>query len=301
MHKLGEHKLARQPYRPTPFGLPKYHEFHWPVVRALKEMGGSASIAELYERVAADMGLPEEILSIPHGDGTMSEVEYRLAWARTYLKKAGAIENSERGIWSLTAKGREFTEADAAQVVRIVRLATQPRVPKNRTNAEKSAESLDILDDEEIDWKEKLLHVLKSMQPDAFERLCQRVLRESGFIKVQVTGRSGDGGIDGAGVLRMNIVSFHVLFQCKRWKDAVSASVIRDFRGAMIGRADKGLVITTGRFTPDAQREAVRDGAPAIDLVDGESLCDLLKQLKLGVNVRTVEVVNIQPDVFSAM
>jgi restriction system protein len=145
--------------------------------------------------------------------------------------------------------------------------------------------------DEQLGWREKLLGMLKKLPPDSFERLCQRVLRESGFTKVEVTGRSGDGGIDGAGVLRMNLVSFHVLFQCKRWKDAVSAPVIRDFRGAMIGRADKGLVITTGRFTADAQREAVRDGAPAIDLVDGDNLCDLLKNLRLGVEVRTVEVV----------
>jgi restriction system protein len=138
-------------------------------------------------------------------------------------------------------------------------------------------EAADPDEADELDWKERLLRVLEEMPADAFERLSQRVLRESGFIRVEVTGRSGDGGIDGAGVLRMNIVSLHVLFQCKRWKDVVGASVIRDSRGAMIGRADKGVVITTGRFTADAQREAVRDGAPAIDLVDGEAFsrtCD---------------------------
>lgn len=262
-------------------------------------MGGSASIAELYESVVEDMHLPEDILSISHGDGTMSEVEYRLAWARTYLKKAGAIDNSERGVWNLTAKGRSFTEEDAANVVRIVRANEQATRKKGRDQASEEVSEID--DDEGADWKEKLLYVLKAMPADAFERLCQRVLREIGFIKVEVTGRSGDGGIDGAGVLKMNIVSFHVLFQCKRWKDAVSSPVIRDFRGAMIGRADKGLVITTGRFTADAQREAVRDGAPAIDLVDGESLCDLLKQIELGVVVKTVEVVSIRPDVFAAI
>jgi len=152
------------------------------------------------------------------------------------------------------------------------------------------------VDGTDISWKEKLLGILKSMAPDSFERLSQRILRESGFTKVEVQGRSGDGGIDGAGVLRMNLVSFHVLFQYKRWKDTFSASVIRNFRGAMIGQADKGLIITTGRFTSDAQREAVRDGAPAIDLVDGETFCDLLKGLRLGVEVRSVEVVEIHPD-----
>jgi restriction system protein len=274
--------------------VPRYSEFYWPVIRALKETGGSASIAEMVERVAGDMNLSEDVLAVPHGDGTTSEVEYRLAWARTYLKKVGAIDNSERGIWALTSKGRIFTEKDAADVVRQVRLSAQSRskakdaLPPDTNGA--------LPDESETGWKEKLLGVLKSMPADSFERLCQRILRESGFTKVEVTGRSGDGGIDGAGVLRMNLVSFHVLFQSKRRKDAVSASVIRDFRGAMIGRADKGLIITTGRFTADAQREAVRDGAPAIDLVDGETLCELLCGLRLGVEVRTVEVVEIRPD-----
>lgn len=278
--------------------VPRYSEFFWPVIRALKETGGSASIAEMVERVVADMHLSEEALAVPHGDGTTSEVEYRLAWARTYLKKVGAIDNSERGIWTLTSKGRGFTEKDAADVVRQVRLSTQSRPPKRNMLKDTSPPGANDapVDESEIGWKEKLLGVLKSMPADSFERLCQRILRESGFTKVEVTGRSGDGGIDGAGVLRMNLVSFHVLFQSKRWKDAVSAPVIRDFRGAMIGRADKGLIITTGRFTADAQREAVRDGAPAIDLVDGETLCELLRSLRLGVEVRTVEVVEIRPD-----
>ncbi len=178
-----------------------------------------------------------------------------------------------------------------------MRLSIKSRAPRRSKPKDASPDANDgPVDESEIGWKEKLLAILKSMPADSFERLCQRILRESGFTKVEVTGRSGDGGIDGAGVLRMNLVSFHVLFQSKRWKDAVSASVIRDFRGAMIGRADKGLIITTGRFTADAQREAVRDGAPAIDLVDGETLCELLRSLRLGIEVRTVEVVEIHPD-----
>jgi restriction system protein len=136
------------------------------------------------------------------------------------------------------------------------------------------------------------------MKPAAFERLCQRILKDSGFIKVEVTGRSGDGGIDGIGVLRLNLLSFHVFFQCKRWKGSVGASAIRDFRGAMVGRADKGLVMTTGSFTTDARREATRDGAPAIDLVDGETLCELLKKLQIGVSIRNVEHVMVQQEAF---
>lgn len=150
----------------------------------------------------------------------------------------------------------------------------------------------------ELPWQDQLLECLLKMTPAAFERLCQRILRESGFIKVEVTGRSGDGGIDGIGVLRLNLLSFHVFFQCKRWKGSVGASVIRDFRGAMVGRADKGLVMTTGTFSTDARREATRDGAPAIDLVDGETLCELLKGLKIGVSIRKVEHVLVEQNVF---
>jgi restriction system protein len=136
------------------------------------------------------------------------------------------------------------------------------------------------------------------LRPDAFERLAQRLLRESGFTKVEVTGRSGDGGIDGTGVLRVNLLSFHVLFQCKRYNGTVGAGVVRDFRGAMVGRADKGLIVTTGTFSPEAKREATRDGAPAIDLLDGEALCDLLKDLRIGVDVKQAEEVTLDEAAF---
>jgi restriction system protein len=155
------------------------------------------------------------------------------------------------------------------------------------------------LQPETKDWKDGLLAVLTNqMKADAFERLAQRILRESGFVKVEVTGRSGDGGIDGVGVLRLALLSFQVYFQCKKYKGSVSAGAIRDFRGAMVGRTDKGLFITTGTFTAEAKKEATRDGAPAIDLIDGDLLCDLLKSLKLGVTTRMVEEVSTDPEWF---
>jgi restriction system protein len=143
--------------------------------------------------------------------------------------------------------------------------------------------------------------VVRGLSPDAFERLAQRLLREAGFLKVEVTGRSGDGGIDGIGVLRINLLSFQVLFQCKRYQGSVGAGAIRDFRGAMVGRSDKGLLITTGTFTADAKREATRDGAPAIELIDGDQLCDLLKQLKLGVRTEMVEKMTVEPVWFDSL
>ncbi len=218
-----------------------------------------------------------------------------MAWARTYLKGHGAVTNSERGVWSLTDKGERLTEADIELIKRNVRAANHDRRKKELAVKPADDEAVELL------WNEQLLETVQSISPDAFERLCQRILRESGFTRVDVSGKSGDGGIDGIGVLRMNLVSFHVLFQCKRWKGSVGSGVVRDFRGAMVGRADKGLIVTTGTFTSDARREAARDGAPAIDLVDGESLCNLLKDLKLGVKVRLVEEVEIEESFFRSI
>ena len=146
-----------------------------------------------------------------------------------------------------------------------------------------------------------MLRTLKRLEPKAFERLCQRLLRESGFTKVEVTGRTGDGGIDGVGVLRINLLSFHVLYQCKRYDGAVGAREIRDFRGAMVGRTDKGVFLTTGHFTKDAEREAVRDGAPVIDLIDGMELCRLIKSLELGIEIRKVEEVVVREEFFESI
>jgi restriction system protein len=189
-----------------------------------------------------------------------------------------------------------MTGAELAAVPRRVREMDR------RSRQERSAEEDEETDEQiEIGWKDALLARLLALAPDAFERLCQRALRESGFTKVEVTGRSGDGGIDGTGVLRLNLLSFQVLFQSKRIRGSVGAPVVRDFRGAMVGRADKGLIITTGTFTPEARREATRDGAPAIDLVDGDALCELLKQLKMGVKIRMVEEIEVDGEYFTAV
>jgi restriction system protein len=221
----------------------------------------------------------------------VTEVAYRLGWARTYLKKAGAVENSTRGVWSITAAGRSLTEAEMAEI--------PARVRKGDSS---SAEPV-VEDEEAVEqtWKDQLLDTIRAMPADAFERLSQRILREAGFVKVEVTGRGGDGGIDGIGVLRLVLVSFQVFFQCKRYAGTVGPGAIRDFRGAMVGRTDKGLFITTGRFTADAKREATRDGAPPIELIDGEHLCDLLKQLKLGVKTEMVERVSVEPGFFDGV
>lgn len=267
-------------------------------VKALRALGGSASNEEIHDEVVKLLNIPEAIVEVPHKDGTKTLLVYRLHWARSYLKKVDAVDNASRGVWTLTAKGRAMTPEEVSKVVRRVRKMDYEQ-RRSRAGPDVSDETDD--DDEAGSWTDHLLAVLGRMPADAFERLCQRVLREAGFTKVEVTGKTGDGGIDGNGVLRMNLVSFQVLFQCKRWKGSVGSSVVRDFRGAMVGRADKGLIITTGTFTRDARAEATRDGAPAIDLVDGEDLCLLLKDLKIGVAVKLVEEIEIEEGIFAGI
>ncbi|MBN1317443.1 MAG: Mrr restriction system protein [Anaerolineales bacterium] len=228
--------------------------------------------------------------------GGQTKVEYRLAWTRTYLKKFGVLENSSRGVWALTPKGRQIDGVDSDEVKRFVR-------EKDRAARIISAEE-ELEFEEETNWRDELLETLLQMDPSAFERLVQRLLRESGFIQVEVTGRSGDGGVDGKGIMRLGgLLSFHVIFQCKRYSGSVAASQVRDFRGAMVGRADKGLLITTGNFTKDAMREATRDGAPAIDLIDGDLLIDKLKDLGLGVKSEKIEmaIITIDRDWYSSI
>jgi restriction system protein len=279
--------------------IPTYDTLMNPTLQAIKLLGGSGTIEEIDNKAADIAGLSDEQQEVLHNPdkGGKTEVEYRLAWTRTYLKIYGALENSSRGVWALTPEGRKMDKVDPKEVVRTVRerMALGKRVAK---------ETGELGDEKELTWREELLEIIQGMDPDAFERLTQRLLRECGFVQVEVTGKAGDGGIDGRGILRLGgVLSFHVIFQCKRWKGSVGPGQIRDFRGSMVGRADKGLFITTGAFTRDAEREATRDGAPAIDLMNGDQLVDKLKELSLGVQTRKVEVeqVSVERGWFSSI
>ena len=249
--------------------LPTYEDLLWPTLRALDDRGGSASIHELSEHIASELALSDEILDVPHKDGPQTEVDYRAAWARTHLKLIGAADNTSRGVWTITSVGRGVqSEKQLREKVRQVR---KKRAQERRHRKSVPGDDEEVREDQ--GWEDALLQII----------------------------RSGDGGIDGAGVLRVNLISFHVRFQCKRYTGSVGAREIRDFRGAMIGRADKGLFITTGRFTKDAEHEAVRDGAPAIDLIGGIDLCNLLRSLDLGVSTETVKVMKPKPEFFEGL
>jgi restriction system protein len=277
--------------------VPTFDSMLLPTIQALQSLGGSGTTEEIYEKVVQILSVPDKVLEILHGITSQSEVEYRLAWSRTYLKKYGLLQNSTRGVWSLVSTSINLDDLDPREIVKAVRDAD-----KNKNASEDAPDetvgTIEAL--EELAWHQQLHKTLLSLDPSAFERLAQRLLRESGFIQVQVTGKSGDGGIDGVGIARINgFLSFHVLFQCKRYQGSVTAGQVRDFRGAMQGRTDKGLFITTGTFTRDAIKEATRDGAPPIDLIDGEQLVQRLKELGLGVKITMIESVEIDTDWFA--
>jgi Restriction endonuclease len=280
----------------------KYDDLFNPTLIALHTLGGSGTVNEIEEQVALSLNLSDKQIDEIHRNN-ITKLSYRLAWARNYLKRYGLLINSARGIWTLTEEGLKKKSVEQEAVKRkVVALDKLERRPAKKSA---SAEQIDNLDSEEIQrfsWQEQIIEELKKIPAEAFERLCQRLLRELGFQNVDVTGRSHDEGIDGKGILKVGgILSFHVIFQAKRYKGSVSSSVIRDFRGAMIGRADKGIIITTGTFTSEARKEAQRAGTSPIDLIDGNDLAEHLKELKLGVDIELVEKIEIKRDWFKSV
>ena len=286
--------------------VPKYHELMNPLLEALHELGGSGSNEEISEQVVSDLDLRDEGVEVLHNPekSSQTEIEYRLGWARTYLKKYGIIDNPSRGVWAIRAGKRGVGRVDPEKVVSRIREEDRKKREARQESSDTEEEEAGI-PEEARTWRTRLHRILtKEMEPDAFERLTKLLLRRSGFVQVEVTGQSGDGGVDGKGIMQIGgLLSFHVFFQCKRYQGSVSAHHVRDFRGAMAGRAGKGLLITTGTFTRAAKKEAKRAGAIPIDLVDGGELTEKLKELELGVNTKeeVVENVEVEEDWFRSI
>lgn len=274
----------------------QFLRYFGPLLDALRGLGGSGTPDEVVERIASDLKLPDDVQNelLPSG-----ELRFRnqVAWARFYLVREGLLDSSKRGVWSLTERGRStvLTLEQAREIslkwVKIFQEQRRAKANKAEPSEEVVAEATGATSN---DYRSAVLDRLLKIPASGFERLCQRLLREAGFTQVVVTGSTGDGGIDGYGTLSVNpLVSFKVLFQCKRYSKSVAPSHVRDFRGAMAGRADKGIILTTGTFTAEARREASRDGVPPIELIDGDKLVDMLEQLELGLRaVKTYEVDN---------
>jgi len=270
--------------------VPSYNDLINPTLKALQALDGSGKIDEIYTEVVKLLTLPDAVLDIPHGNGSRSELEYRLAWARTYLKRYGVIENSARGVWSITAEHAKTKEVDIKDVLKAVQDVRRKNIEDKKSKIEISESIVpttdELMPDEIQPWREELYNILTNMDAFAFERLSQRLLRECGFSQVEVTKKSGDGGIDGTGKLKINgIFSFNIAFQCKRYKDSIpiSAAAIRDFRGSLTTDIEKGVFITTSTFSRAAKEEAANPGKQQIDLMDGEEFINKLAEFEIGV------------------
>lgn len=290
--------------------IPRYTQLIVPTFMALKKLGGSGKNDEILDQIILDMNIPDEVADIQHkGRTNKSELSYQADWARTYLRQYGVIENSARGVWSIRPDYVLVDSLDSKKIVDAVLEENRKRrgniapILPSHTAVEDVPEDNDPSNDyaeypDEIKpWREQLADVLQHMDPYAFERLSQRVLRECGFTQVEVTKKSGDGGIDGTGKLRINgIFSFNVAFQCKRYKGLVGASEIRDFRGSLTTDIEKGVMITTGSFSKAAKEEASNPGKQQIDLIDGEEFMN--KIAEYGIGVKPITTYEIDVDFF---
>lgn len=275
---------------------PDFIKYIVPIIEVLNELGGSGNPSEVTDLIIEKYNISEDELNLKNKNGG-STVKNRIAWARFYLVKGGVLDSSKRGVWSLKSNYSEII--DLNNVNKYFKTTHEQFEGRDNQGKHENKENpIDIEIEEKVEdesYRDKIINILKNLPPAGFEKICQRLLRESGFSQVKVTGKSGDGGIDGYGVLELNpLMSFKVLFQSKRYKEVVTTDKIRDFRGAMAGRADKGIIITTGRFTQDAKNEAVRDGVPPIELVDGEKLVTMFEKLEFGLIPRMVYDIDLE-------
>lgn len=274
---------------------PEFLKYINPVLTALQSNGGAGSSSDIIEQVIDKLGITEAELEETTSNG-QSRIRNQIQWARFYLFKAGLIDNSQRGIWRLTNEGleRKLNNEGVYSLFKGVQgivKKTPTRKPK-KTNP--AFENIPTEDEEHsID----LISIIQNLTPSGFEKLCKRLLTEIGINEIVITGGTGDQGIDGKGIVKLNdVVSLNIVFQCKRYKETVSPHHVRDFRGAMQGRGEKGLIITTGRFTKEAKNEANRDGVTPIELIDGDRLIELFEKYRLGL--KPVTVYEIDHDFF---
>jgi len=210
---------------------PEFTRFFPPIVKALREKGGSGTTSEIIDRSIELLGISESEQNLELTSGS-SRVRNQAQWARLYMARGGILDSSKRGIWRLTELGN-------------------------------------TVDQDKYDWRSLFKKVQRLFADERKEWNALDVTPDDDILQINP------------------FVSFNMLFQCKRYTGSVTPSQIRDFRGTMMGRADKGLVVTTGTFTLEAKREARRDGAPPIELVDGDDLVRLFETLEFGLTPRT--------------
>lgn len=272
-----------------------------PVLVALRDLGGSGKPREVTEKIVVTNKISQEQLDEKLKSG-MSRFQNQVYWARQYLVWEGLLESTKKGVWKLSEKGAASNLSDEQShklFLKWVGIHAEKRKAKEAQDDKADEPEIDEIDIDDTnaiktDYRQELLKILRAMPPMNFEKFSLLLLRENDFEDLRLTGGSKDEGIDGSGILRINpVVSFRVLFQCKRYKEdnKVIRTQIADFRNSMLGRAEKGIFITTSYFTRDAEMEANRDGASPIELVDADKLVAMIENSELGLKeVKTYEI-----------
>lgn len=273
--------------------MPKQAEIYIPLLRCLDEMGGKGRPSEIYQRIRKffpdlnDSDLAEVLSS---GGNKWTN---RVQWARNRLIVRGEMSNPERGVWAITEKGQArltkyrgsdqgVAEADESELVPM-RLIPLP-------NLEEVAEEY------EEAFKQKALQKLQDLTPQQFERFAGGLLAAYGFSNVKVTGKSGDGGIDGHGKLKVGLAMMNVAFQCKRWQGQVGRPDVDKFRGAIQGEFEQGIFFTPSDFSQPAREASIKKGAVPVVLINGDAIVQLMIDKGLGVKRRPVEIYEDQID-----
>jgi restriction system protein len=199
----------------------------------------------------------------------------RVQWVRQALLTKGELASPERGLWAITEKGRARL-AVAGKSVEV-----EHALPANL---------LALHEEYAAQFKANLLDRLLDLSPVQFEHFAKKLLIAYGFISMEVTSVSHDGGIDGYGMLKVGVTTINVAFQCKRWQKSVQRPEVDKFRGAIQGEFEQGIFFTTSDFTDGAKAVSLRKGAVPIILLDGESIVDLMLDKQFGVKRRPMEL-----------
>ncbi len=265
--------------------FPKQAEIELPLLEVLDKLGGKAKPSEVYPLVAkhfpslTEEELSEKLLSYP----SIRKWSNLVQWARQALIDKKQLDGSTRGVWKLTPAGRE-------------RLGKR----KSKTSTESSTVTLaDLVNQDSVRINARIIAELNNLTPHGFEKFCQVLLAQIGYVDLAVTKRSNDGGIDGYGQFRQGIVTIKSAFQSKRWrKSPVGRPEIDAFRGAIQGDFGHGVFLTTNRFSKDAQDASIKKGAIPVLLLDGEAIAKIMVENGLGVHKQPVYTVDLDPDFF---
>jgi restriction system protein len=279
-------------FRQTAMALPDSTRYIPLVIEALRSVNGLAKASAVKQWIAESLTAKGE--SVPDTILTSGAQKFAndIQWARMYLVNAGLVEPMKTagyGNWKLTREGWSVP-LDEASVVAIY--GATALKGKSQTNDTQEAPPEDPQQESlpgTESWEFVLKKILTTLPDKGFERLCAAIMTNNGLLATKVTGQTGDGGVDGEGMLAIDdygLIKAPVAWQCKRFNGSnnVGSKEVRDFRGAIDGRAKYGLIFTTSSFTPSAEAEARRPGATPVELVGLDRLIDLMRNKKLGVD-----------------